>query len=144
VSPLAASTNEEGLVELRLDGRNTTFQFTDATTGSPIPGLAVAIGTDPDQPGLALVVVADGYEQYPLQICLLEGAPATAAFSPPTSGAASAQADISLTATPGLGTSLISAFRSTRTGLLGAVQPQGSEPPDLSHPLLAALTALAT
>jgi hypothetical protein len=66
-------TDENGQVTLNLAGQNLVFTFKDEATGSPIPGLSIAVGEDQNQPSIALIAIADDFGQYPFQFVLLEG-----------------------------------------------------------------------
>lgn len=144
----AAVTDETGGVTFKVADQDVSFNFIDDSTGSPIPGLSVAIGMDPGQPATAILVIADGFKQYPLQIVVLEGKPQKKAKTeaplnpttlsitvheppPPIQPSPPPEADV-----------LTGVITTLQTGILPSLLP--SNPTDMSSPFLAALNALAT
>jgi len=116
----------------------------DESTGSPIPGLSVAIGTDQAEPAWALLVIADGFEQYPLQIVILEGTH-TAGKPPGRQTRAIDGTDLSIPVNPGDNSVLSSVVSTLQTGILGSLTPTDlQQPTDLSTSFLSALQALYT
>jgi len=70
---VAGVADELGRVTLEVNGQEVTFELTDEVTGSPIPGLSLGVGMDPNHPWQAVAVVADPREHIPLQILTLHG-----------------------------------------------------------------------
>jgi uncharacterized protein (TIGR03437 family) len=118
--PAAGVTDANGLVTLCSGGFTVPIALTDAASGLVGPGLAVAIGVDPAQPGWASVVIADPTGAHPLKFLLLQAGAASTASAQLHRGYAFE--DASAPGSP-IGVSLC--------GGAGAVYP-GADPPILT------------